>query len=589
MAKAYQSMYHVSMEADIKDDMEGHEMERAKALMEGKSSEANAAAIKEAVDGLGTDEAAIKNALRGKSKEELKEIKAEYKRMYEVELKADLADDMEDAELDNALALVRRRPRQGRRGRAVGRDGRPRHGRGEAQEGLRADPRGGGGQGQVGGPHARRAQAADPGPQRQGQGAVQREVRRPRREDAGRAHRLGLEGELDGLKGLSRLVQARGRRRSQARGGAAVGRRRPDRRRQGAKEHEGVYTSDDEIENVVRNQRKQAELDVGLDLAAKKARIEALARSGDITEERQGEAAADWETESKDREEKVSAKAKENLGKLSRPPTARRPTAARPSTSWSRTRRRATPRTRSATSSPPAASCPTRRSCTTRPPAPARTRTRSRRSSRARPPDEINKIRKAYADKHPGHTLDGDLLGDLSGREDLDVGHTLQYGDPETFARQLEEAKTPEDRKKLIEGMKKMLDERQKFEQTGTIGQIFALGADPMNSADAAEGGRRQGRGLRQGARRLQGEHPEREARGPGQRPGAGLGQGQLRHELQRRPRVPGAGPRSRSTPTRTSRSRSARRSPRSPITIATAGTAGPVMAALYGALARRP
>jgi hypothetical protein len=106
LSKYYQKTYKVSMEEDVDDDMDDHEMERAKALMEGKAAEADAALIKEAVAGLGTDEDAIRNALRGKTPEELEAIKAEYKRMYGVELKADLSDDMEDAELDNAVALA---------------------------------------------------------------------------------------------------------------------------------------------------------------------------------------------------------------------------------------------------------------------------------------------------------------------------------------------------------------------------------------------------------------------------------------------------------------------------------------------------
>jgi hypothetical protein len=102
-------------------------------------------------------------------------------------------------------------------------------------------------------------------------------------------------------------------------------------------------------------------------------------------------------------------------------------------------------------------------------------------------PAQIEVIRQRYAELHKGRTLDDDILGDLSGREDLDVGHTLKYGDPDTFAQQLDEEKDPEKRKKLLEGMKQMLRERRDFEESGTIGQIFALGADPMNSADQLE------------------------------------------------------------------------------------------------------
>ena len=482
MAKVYLKEYGVSMEADIKDDMGGHEMERAKALMEGKSSEANAAAIKEAVAGLGTDEAAVRNALRGKTKEELAEIKAEYKRMYHVELTADLADDMEDAELDNALALA---------------DG-----------------------------DVDKADAAELSDAMDGPGTDEDKLKkvyeRIREEEESKAKAEGLTpgelkqriqdrnakvkglfnakyGNLDvrmkdeltdwdwkasyGLKGLSgvakpvddadlKIVEA-----LQSGDVAQIDAAKA------AKEHQSVYTSDDEIEAAVRNQRKQAELDVALDLAAQKARIDALSRSGDLTEDQKKDQLAKWEDATKNKETTIVAKAKDNLGKLSN--------AYGDATNHGQTFDELVQNETSGESKNELNELITaggklsdEQELYYAIEGIGTDEDKIKEVLKGKTPAEIEIIRKAYAAKHPGRTLDGDLLGDLSGREDLDVGHTLQYGDPDTFAKQLEEAKTPEERKKLIAGMKKMLDDRQRFEQTGTIGQIFALGADPMNSAD---------------------------------------------------------------------------------------------------------
>ena len=233
LAKCYEALFHVSMEADVKDDMDDHELERAKALMEGKAAEADAATIKEAIAGMGTDEQAIRDALRGKSPEELEAIKAEYKRMYGVELKTDISGDMEDAEVDNALALA-----DGDVDKADAAeledamDGR-RDQRGEAPAGLRADPRGGGGPREEGRHHAGRAQAADPRPQRPGQGQVRGQVRRPGREAPGRAARRRGAPEAGHPPGGGRRLGPQGP------GGAPDRRSVQDRRRQGLSRAQG--------------------------------------------------------------------------------------------------------------------------------------------------------------------------------------------------------------------------------------------------------------------------------------------------------------------------------------------------------------
>ena len=104
--KCYQATFGISMAEDVDDDVDDSEWDRAEALMKGGTADIAVATIADAVSGAGTDEAAIKEALRGKTPAELEEIKRLYKERHGVELKTELASEMEDAELDNALALA---------------------------------------------------------------------------------------------------------------------------------------------------------------------------------------------------------------------------------------------------------------------------------------------------------------------------------------------------------------------------------------------------------------------------------------------------------------------------------------------------
>lgn len=483
LAKCYQARYHVSMEADVADDMGGHEMERAKALMEGRSAEADAATIKEAVAGWGTDEAAIRNALRGKTPEELEAIKAEYKRKYGVELNTDLADDMSGAELDNAMALS---------------------------------------SGDVDKADAAELEDAMAGPGTD-EDKIKKVYERIREEEEAKAKREGLTpAELQQrIKDRNARVRAKygqkyGNLEANLRDelldvdmAAAYGLKGPgappiddsdmklvDALQSGDaakidaakayREHNGVYASDDELEAITRNQYKRADLDVNLELGAEQARLKAMADSGDLTPDEYRKQTTALREKIGNKDAAIKARAQQNMGDLR--------SAYSETTGGSQTFDQLINEETSGYSQleiqdlvAAGGKLSDEQELYYATAGIGTDEDKIREVLKGKTPAEIKKLREAYAKKHPGHTLDDDILGDLSGRDDLDIGHELKYGDPETFARQLAQQKDPAKRRQLLEGMKTMLRERKAFEETGAIGQVFALGGDPMNTAEQLE------------------------------------------------------------------------------------------------------
>ena len=482
LAKCYQALFHVSMEEDVADDMGGHEMERAKALMEGKGAEADAATIKEAVEGMGTDEQAIRDALRGKTPEELDEIKAEYLKKYGTPLKADLADDMSGAELDNTLALS---------------------------------------DGDVDKADAAELEDAMAGPGTD-EAKLKKVYERIREEEEARAKKDGISpAELKqrildrNARVSAKFGEKYGDLQAKLEDELLDGEKRPNPKMgevaddgdlkvldalqsgdpskiDAAKayaEHKSVYTSDDEIEKVVRNQRRTAELDVALEMKSERARLDALKASGDIDPKEYEKRSQELDAAAKDKdgiEKRTQAKAGQNMGALKSEYS--KATDGRQSFDMlvkNETSGYSNDEITELVASGGKLSDAQEMYYSV---AGAGTdEDKIKEVLKGKTPAQIEEIRKEYKRLHPDSNLDDDILGDLSGREDLDVGHTLKYGDPDTFAEQLEAEKDPEKRKKLVEGMKQMLAERRDFEETGMIGSIFALGADPMNSADQLE------------------------------------------------------------------------------------------------------
>lgn len=97
-----------NLDAELESELSGDELERAQLQLEGKQGTADAVALHDAVTGLGTDEDAIWELLRGRSQEEIDVIKAEYKKKYGVELSDRLKEDLSEGnEQDRAEALLK--------------------------------------------------------------------------------------------------------------------------------------------------------------------------------------------------------------------------------------------------------------------------------------------------------------------------------------------------------------------------------------------------------------------------------------------------------------------------------------------------
>lgn len=104
--KCYTANNWGDMDADIKSELGGDEQKRAFAQLSGNQALADAAALREAISGLGTDEQAIMQTLRGKTKEEREAIIAAYNKEYGDDLKADLDSDLGGHDWERADALM---------------------------------------------------------------------------------------------------------------------------------------------------------------------------------------------------------------------------------------------------------------------------------------------------------------------------------------------------------------------------------------------------------------------------------------------------------------------------------------------------
>jgi hypothetical protein len=101
--KAYQEKTGRTLAADIEDDFSDAQKDQADALLAGDKAAAAAARIKEAADGLGTDEKGIYDQLKGKSKQERDAIIKAYEEHYgKGSFDAMLADELSDDDLKQA-------------------------------------------------------------------------------------------------------------------------------------------------------------------------------------------------------------------------------------------------------------------------------------------------------------------------------------------------------------------------------------------------------------------------------------------------------------------------------------------------------
>jgi hypothetical protein len=94
------------LDTRLADEMSAEEYDRVKFGLDGKHTEADAAALRDAVEGLGTNEQLINDTLRNKSAEERKAIAAAYKSRYHEDLTVRLDDELSGDEKAVTYALL---------------------------------------------------------------------------------------------------------------------------------------------------------------------------------------------------------------------------------------------------------------------------------------------------------------------------------------------------------------------------------------------------------------------------------------------------------------------------------------------------
>lgn len=119
LKSAYQRLYSTSLEADIRDDFSGSELDYALSLLNSGTTappttpdpnryDSAANAIWAAVDGAGTDEEAIFSALVpfNSNQVEINRVAAAYQRLHNEDLRARLADELSGSEYTYAMQLM---------------------------------------------------------------------------------------------------------------------------------------------------------------------------------------------------------------------------------------------------------------------------------------------------------------------------------------------------------------------------------------------------------------------------------------------------------------------------------------------------
>jgi len=106
MRKAYQATYGKNMDEEVKSELSGTEEERAKQLLTGDPLLGAIATLRDAINHVFADKAAIMHTLRGLSAAERTTIAGAYWRAYQRQLKFDLEHALSDYEFQQATALL---------------------------------------------------------------------------------------------------------------------------------------------------------------------------------------------------------------------------------------------------------------------------------------------------------------------------------------------------------------------------------------------------------------------------------------------------------------------------------------------------
>lgn len=467
--KCYLDKYGVAMSEDVGGDVSGSEWARAQALMAGGGAEVAVATIVDAMSGAGTDEAAIRNALRGRTPAELEEIKALYREQHGVDLDTALADDLSGDELANAVALA-----SGDTAAADAADLR------DAMSGPGTDEE----KIQQVYDTIRREVEADA--QRRGLSTAEMNAEIRRRNDAVRDAYEQTSGRslaadfADDLGGAEHDL-------AEALAGGDLS--QIDAARAKVEDEAIVYSSDDRIEDVVRNQHRRATLEARLDLGAQRARAEALLRSGDIDREQYQERLAQWEEDSAGIEAEIARRAQQNMADLRSEYGELAGVGGDDAFEYMiRMRTQGYSEEEILALVEGGGQLSPEQEIYYAVMGAGTDEARLQETLRGKTPQQIAEIRAAYEARFPGRSFDDDILGDLSGREDLDTELLLEMGDPSTFAAQLRAEHDPVRRAALLARMEEYLQRRKEFEETGGIGSLLlGTGADAMNTVAQME------------------------------------------------------------------------------------------------------
>ncbi|MCC2659202.1 MAG: hypothetical protein K0Q76_4310, partial [Panacagrimonas sp.] len=106
--KLYRSIHRIDMDFHMAQALDSDEQDQARLRLKGDNAAADAAALDYAFGTINTDEKAIMDLLRGRTLEQIAEIKAEYKRRYGKDLDVALNENLDEGnEQNQAGALIR--------------------------------------------------------------------------------------------------------------------------------------------------------------------------------------------------------------------------------------------------------------------------------------------------------------------------------------------------------------------------------------------------------------------------------------------------------------------------------------------------
>ncbi|MEZ6134606.1 MAG: polymorphic toxin type 4 domain-containing protein [Pirellulaceae bacterium] len=464
--KCYLATFGISMAEDVDDDVDGTEWRRAEALMKGDDVAIAVATIRDAVDGIGTDEQAIKYALRVKTPAELDEIKRLYFETHGVELAVDLSDDLSGEELDNALALA-----NGDVETADAAD------LADAMSGPGTDEE------KIQSVYDRIRSEVEAEARANGLSAAEMRAEIRRRNDAvSRAYEIkyhrSLQNDFQDDLGGSDLSLANALHSGDT---TAI-----DAAKAKVEDDSVVYASDDRLEAIVRNQHKKAELEVTLDMGAERARLREQVNAGDITPDQYRSRMEELQRRNTPeyREQRIANQAQSNMGALQ---AEYGKITGRGSWAFDYMIRKNTMgySTDEITALIQAGGKLSDADEIYFAIAGAGTdEEKIKEILKGKTPAQIAEIRAAYERTHGEGSFNDDILGDLSGREDLDTRLILEMGDPSTFPQQLASETDPVKRTELLAKMERYLVRRMEFEQTGSMGRLLSGPLDQMNTAE---------------------------------------------------------------------------------------------------------